>query len=271
MNMNNKLSSLGNLGSKFFALMQMRRQEIVTLGELQSLLGISARQEHTLLKRLTQNGFIIRIKRGIYLVPEKIPSGGYWQPNEYYVVAQYMKIINATYYIGGMTAFNHYGLTTQIPNEITIYNDKISGLKNIGNLSLIMIKIPKYRIEGTIQIPQKNDNVVNMASLARTIIDAIQDWKKYATIPEAYDWLKEQSHDIKFTKELINLTCKFSNKATIRRIGYRLELYGASTSITKKLHKSLTSSKGWVRLDPNGNFHGKINEKWRIIDNVGQF
>lgn len=266
--MNLKFPSLGKLGVKFFALMQLKQQDVVSLGELQSQLNINADQEHQLLKRLARNGLIMRLKPGIYLVPEKLPTGGYWQPNDYEVVAKYMEAIDANYYINGMLAFNYYGLTTQIPNEIMVYNDKISGVKNVGSLRLVMAKIPIQRINASENIDLGDDNRVNIASMPRAIFDAVYDWKRFGTLPEAYQWIKDRLSDKEFLQELVTLTVKYGNMITTRRIGYFLDTNNVPESMTGPLLETLKSNTGWVVLDPNREPKGRTNQKWRVIDNA---
>jgi hypothetical protein len=45
-----KQPSLGPLGTKFFSLMQVRRQTLIRLGELQDSLNLTSVQEQALLK-----------------------------------------------------------------------------------------------------------------------------------------------------------------------------------------------------------------------------
>ena len=260
--------SLGPLGSKFFAWVQMRELNLVKLGELQVPLGISASQEKTLLKRLAKNGFIMRLIKGIYLVPNKIPAGGYWQPNEYYTVKQFMNIMNAKYYIGGTTALHHYGFIQQIPTRLTVYNDKISGIKTFGRLDYQFIKISNDRIGSHVEIQLPNQHNVFIATLTRTLLDAVQDWKKYQTLPQAYSWIKELTHDKKLTQELINTTEKYGNKNTMRRIGFFLEQCNINSRLLNRIHQKLRPTSSWIVLDPNKDYKGKTNKKWRVIDNV---
>ncbi len=266
--MKRKSPSLGRLGAKFFSLMQLKQQEIVMLGDLQSQLGLSGDQEQQLLKRLARSGLIIRLKPGIYLVPDIIPAGGFWQPDDYYLVAKYMEAIKANYYISGMLAFNYYGLSTQIPNEIMLYNDKISGIKKIGSLRLVLAKVPTSRINESNRIDLKNENYVKIASLERTIFDSIYDWKRFGTLPDAYGWVKARLNDSKFLKEFVNITVKYGNTITIRRIGYLLDMNNVSKSTTSLLLNTLKSKSGWVLLDPYKEPKGSTNKKWRIIDNA---
>lgn len=262
-----KSPSLGKLGAKFFSWVQMHHKDIVRLGDLQKALDITATQEHELLKRLTRSGLILRLMRGIYLVPDKLPAGGYWQPSSFYLVAKYMEILNANYYISGLFAFHYYGLITQIPNEITIYNDKRSCVKRVGVVTLRLIKISNERIGGFVKITDNNKASVNIASLARTMMDAVYDWKKYNSLPQAYEWISLYKKDAKLIKQLIKQTAQHGNIITIRRIGYCIESLGLDESITALLQKKLISKTGWVLYNPVGPKHGKTNKRWRIIYN----
>ena len=72
--MKTRKQALGTLGSIFFSWAQMRQREIVVLGDLQESLNISKHQEVTLLQRLAKNGYIFRLTKGVYLVPQTIPT-----------------------------------------------------------------------------------------------------------------------------------------------------------------------------------------------------
>jgi len=246
---------------------QMQRKEIVCLGDLQKALEITPTQEHELLKRLTRNGLILRLMRGVYLAPDKLPAGGYWQPSSFYLVAKYMEVLNAKYYISGLFAFHYYGLIKQIPNEITVYNNKRAGIKSLGVVSLRLIKVSDERIGGFTNINTDKQTFVNIASLARTVLDAVYDWKKYNSLPQAYDWISSYKKDKNFIDELIKQTAEYGNVITIRRIGYCIELLGFNESITAPLQKKLISKTGWVLYNPLGPKKGKTNKRWRIINN----
>lgn len=261
-------TSLGPIGSKFFALMQTKNQEIVRLGELQKPLGLSSTQEQKLLQRLTSNGYLLRLQRGIYIIPPTIPAGGYWRPNEYYIIDTFMQIHNAKYYVSGIAAFNYHNLTEQIANQYTVYNDKISGAKQFGTLGVQFIKIDKKRITGFIEISLPNNKKAYIANLARTILDAINDWRRYQKILDVYDWLSQYKEDTKFMQEFIQLTQKCANMNAIRRIGYILEKLGLSEKQLLPLYKKLKPIQSWVPLIPNRNSRGTTNKKWRVIDNA---
>ena len=263
-----KQASLGVLGSKFFALMQMNQQTIVRIGDLQSPLEISASTESSLLKRLARTGFIFRLKAGVYLVPNKIPAGGTWQPNDYYLVANLMECYEANFYIGGLAALNYHGFIQQIPNSIVIYNDKISKTRQVGALRVVCIKVANDRISGKDKITLKDNTEVYIANPARAVMDAIYDWKRFNTLPKAYQWIVQRKNDSVFIDDLVSQTANYSNYETIIRIGYYLESLGIGKKITNNLLQKLKPTKSYVILDPTGPKEGVKNKAWSINCNV---
>ena len=261
-------STLGELGSKFFALTQMNNITTVSLGDIQGPLHISPQQEKQLLQRLANQGYILRLMKGLYLVPEKLPPGGHWNPSEYYIVDTYMGLLKASYYVGGPIAFHHYGFVQQIPNVTTVYNDKVSGEKKIGHQQFQFIKISARRIDGHNEIELPDNQKVNFSSLPRALVDAVYDWHRFNTLPKAYSWISKAVNDPLILKALVTCTLNFTNIATVRRIGYILERFGANQKMLNSLEYTLKQTSAWIPLNPNAKNQGKTNKTWRIIDNV---
>lgn len=254
------------LFTQFFAYTQMQEKDVLHLGELQAAWGISSKQEKSLLSRLVKRKIIIRLKRGIYLVPRKVPPGGMWQPDSLQLISFFMEALKANYYIGGLYAFNYYGLSEQVPAVITIYNDKVSLKKKLGLLSIQLIKIMPDRIDESNTIQLNNNRNVKIASISRTILDAIMDWNKFGTLPIAFEWIKNNKKAA--IQELINTTIKYGNVSSRRRIGYILSRENQFSELIKPLLKSIPITKNWVLLNPQGGSKGMTNKIWRIIDNV---
>jgi predicted transcriptional regulator of viral defense system len=119
---------LGDLSSRFFAYVQLKEKNIVRTGELASVLGITESQERSPLHRLSNSGWIVRLKRGVYLVPPRIPAGGRYSPGIALILQKLIEEDGGKYQICGPTAFNFYGLDDQVPSVTYVYNDRISGI-----------------------------------------------------------------------------------------------------------------------------------------------
>ncbi len=73
---------LGKLETQFIAWIQLRKRTTVRGGDVASALRITRKQEDELLSRLARAGLIARVKKGLYLVPDRLPLGGKWSPGE---------------------------------------------------------------------------------------------------------------------------------------------------------------------------------------------
>lgn len=247
----------------------MREIEVVRAEEIMSALSLSKRQVQNLFNKIAKKGSMIRLKRGIYLFPKKIPPGGSWQPDSLYLISHFMEVYDANYYISGLYVFNYYGLSEQIPSVYTIYNDKISGKRMLGKLRIELIKTDKSRIIGVNKIMlQDKQRQVNIASLPRTIFDAINDWDRFGTLPVAFEWINvivDKKNDM---DEFVNFALKLGTIITRRRIGYYMATYYNCFRQANKIIKKLKPTNKFILLDPTGVSSGKMDKSWGIIDNV---
>ena len=266
MNMNPKGIRMNPLESKVLAWSQLSKQRIIRTGELSKVLGINPQQEEKLLIKMNKSGIIIRLNKGLYLLPGTLPTAP-WSASEYFLLSILMEETGAQYQVTGLAAFRFHKLSTQIPNQITVYNTKISGLRKIGIVNFYFIKVSSDRIGAYREIEVKDfssTRAVNISSLARTIVDAVYDYKRFATLPDAYDWIRERANDETFLKELVELTLKFANITTCRRIGYFLESIKVNPKLVNKIYKTLEETSAFIPMLPGLVNRGKINRRWGV-------
>ena len=257
------------LETKVLAWSQLSKQRTIRTGELRRILSINPKQEEKLLIKMNKSGIIIRLNRGLYLLPGTIPTAP-WSPSEYFLLSILMEELGAKYQVTGLAAFRFHKLSTQIPNQITVYNTKISGFKKIGIVNFNFIKVDDDRIGAYQEIEVKDFSsirVVNISLLTRAIVDAVYDYKRFATLPEAYSWIRERAFDEKFLKELVDVTLKFSNITTCRRIGYFLESIKVNPRLINKIYKTLKETSAFIPILPSLVKKGKINKKWGVLIN----
>jgi predicted transcriptional regulator of viral defense system len=260
-------SELGNLSSRFFAYIQLKKLDIIRTGEIAPVLGISASQETDLFRRLSRSGWIIRLKRGIYLVPTRIPAGGKYSPGIALILQKFMEVENGKYQICGPSAFNFYKLDDQIPNITYLYNNRISGKRTIGNLTFRFIKVSERRL-GAVNIVDSREGALIYSSKARTLMDAVYDWSRFNSLPRGYNWIKEEiKKDPELASDLIKVTMKYGNVASSRRIGYLLDTLTLNLTILKKIKNQLGASNSIIPWIPGKPSKGIINRKWGIIIN----
>ena len=179
-----------------------------------------------------------------------------------------MKYYDAKYMISGPTAIYYYGYTTQIPNRIYVYNDKIYGDRQIGGSSFVFMKTSIKRLKAAVIIKKYDGTEVPYASRARLLIDCIYDWNRYNTIPRVFNWIKKEiEKDPDITEKLVSNAIRYGNKSTQCRLGYLLEKLDVKAKLVDRLQKKIAGSKSLIPLIPNTDFKGSVNKKWGLIIN----
>jgi predicted transcriptional regulator of viral defense system len=266
--MKSKGPELGSLASRFFAYAQLKKLDTIRTGEIAPVLGISAAQENDLFRRLSKSGWILRLKRGVYLVPSRIPAGGKFSPGAAVILQKLMEEEKGRYQTCGPTAFHFYGLDDQVPSVIYLYNNRISGERSIGRLAFQFIKVADERLGAINAVRTKDAVEMIYPSKARTLMDAVYDWSRFNSLPRGYKWIKEViKNEPGLTPELIEVTAKYGNTATIRRIGYLLDTLVQDTRLINRFRLQLSNSSSlipWIAVLPA---KGTINRKWGIIVN----
>jgi predicted transcriptional regulator of viral defense system len=261
-------TKLGSLEMQLLAYVQLRKQDMISTGDISPVLGISLKQEWKLLSRMARSGLIIRLKRGVYLVPPRMPAGGRWAVSEYFILFKLMAVLQGKYQISGPNAFNFYGYDDQIPNRVYVYNNRIFGDKNIGGVEFVFIKTSDSRLGSTRKFTTSDGVEAVMASKARALMDAVYDWSRYNTIPRGYGWIASSvAKESGLPKELIAVTLKFGNRGTMRRIGYLLSLCGVPDDQLARLKRKLGSSKSLIAWIPGKGAKGSVNRDWGLIIN----
>lgn len=264
------MKALGKIETQFFAYIQMMELKMVKTGDIQMALGLSSEQERQLLSRLFRAGMIARVRRGVYLVPEELPFGGKWTPDEVLVLNTLIQDRGGRYQICGLNAFNFYGYDEQVSNRVYAYNDIISGEKTIGAITLNLIKVDRKRLGDTVKIKTRKGIAV-YPSRVRALVDAIYDWARFGTLPRAYKWIRDDLRVGRITAEaLVKCTLRFGDVGTIRRLGVLLESEQVDEIILRELEKTLRPSTAYIPWNPGRPKRGRINRRWGVTLNEEQ-
>jgi len=261
-------TKLGKLEMQLLAYAQMRETDILTSGQAAKALEITAEQEWKLLNRMAASGLIIRLKRGAYLVPSRIPSGGRWTVSSYHLLSRLMAVLNGKYQISGPSVFNFYGFDDQVPNRLYVYNDRIFGEKQIGGSDFIFIKTDAKRLGSAKNLKTPDGADAVMVTKSRALVDAVYDWSRYNTLPRAYKWIEAVlQKEPAFADKLISDALQYGNKGTIKRIGYLLDQFGISEERLRKMKRRLGTNRSlipWIASEPA---KGSVNRDWGLIVN----
>lgn len=260
--------SLGKLERKLFAYAQLRGLTKLYSGDLVQALGITPEQEKKLFARLAAARMIARVRRGLYLVPKKLPLGGVWTPSEGEALNALMQDKAGRYQICGLNAFNRYGYDEQIPNRVYAYNNRLYGDKTIGAVSITLIKVADKRLGATDEFRTLEGESVFYSSRVRTLVDAVYDWSRFDSLPRGYRWIRSDLQKGKVSaRELTTTALTFGDVGTRRRIGYLLEREGVDEKVLKQMERSLKRTSAYIPWNPRKPKRGRLVPRWAVIDN----
>ena len=259
---------MGQIETLLFAYVQLRGLRTVRAGELTEPLRLSAIQERKLLSRLAKAGLIVRVRRGLYLVPSKLPLGGKWSPDEILALNTLMEDQEGRYQICGPNAFSRYGFDEQVPARVYAYNNRLSGDRRIGAVALTLIKVADDRLGSTEEVRTPEGLKAVYSSRVRTLLDAVYDWSRFNSLPRAYKWIRGGLAAKRVTPaDLVSVTLRYGDKGTIRRIGALLEREGVTGPLLKKLERALPPSTSLIPWIPTYPKRGTVNRRWGVVIN----
>ena len=262
------MKQLGPLETQLFAYTQMRRTGVLRTGDLIGPLRISPNQERELLSRLARSGLTAQVRRGLYLVPDRLPLGGKWSPDEILALNTIMDDRDGRYQICGPNAFNRYGFDEQVPTRVYAYNNCLSGQRTIGSVALTLIKVTDSRLGSTETVKTAEGLPGVYSSRVRTLVDAVYDWSRFNSLPRAYDWIRQELATKRVDAgELIKVALRYGDKGTIRRIGALLEREGVRGPLLAKLEKAAPQSTSFIPWIPTKPKRGTINRRWGVVFN----
>ena len=202
------------------------------------------------------------------MVPSKLPLGGKWTPDEILALNTLMNEQKGRYQICGPNAFNRYGFDGQIPIRVYAYNNRLSGDRRIGSVSLTLIKVADERLGDTEQVDTTEGETGVYSSRVRTLLDGVYDWSRFNSLPRGYEWIRKELKAKRVTAaELVTVTLKYGDIGTIRRMGALLEREGVASPLLKKLEKALPKTTGLIPWIPTKPKRGTVNRRWGVIVN----
>jgi predicted transcriptional regulator of viral defense system len=215
--------------------------------------------------RLKKKGILNPVKRGVYFYSplESGPAGS--NINEFLVPPVFFP--KGNYYVGYSTMYNYYGFTDQLFQVMYILNTSLQREKTVGGIQFKMIKIPAKRMYGLEKMTIRNTKVC-VSDRERTLVDLIYFPDPIGGLKRAFEILKEQARaretDI---AKLIKYASQFPNPSLRKRIGFILEEAGIEDNELKPLLKTIKKS-SLVTLYPSKSRAGRINNKWKVIENA---
>lgn len=225
---------------------------IVNFGQIYSILKnkITRQSVRNLVNKLSKNGWLVRIKKGLYFVAG-LESRGVISVH-YFKIAQ--TLIKESY-ISCESALQHHGMFDQLLKTVVSVSLKRYPVKKIQNSELKFIKVKKDNYYGW-QEGRVENYVVKIATPEKALLDLLNFGRNIYYIDLVLEKLQDYHKDINLDK-LVEFSKKQS--VTVQRIlGFLMDKLALDSS---KIYDKIRNKKNCSYMS---NDSKKFNAKWRL-------
>jgi predicted transcriptional regulator of viral defense system len=262
----NELAGISEKNRRYITLLHRQTNGIVTVKDAAPLLGLGPKETAKIFSALSYQGWVRRIRRGLYLlIPLEATSPEDWQADPW-VVAEHA--FNPAY-IAGWSACEHWRFTEQIFLDIAVFtSSRIRERRiKIDKTDYVLKKISNDLFFGTQSI-WRNHTRISMSDPTRTVVDILDDpkWgggmRHVAQILNSY--LNSGHYDGDRVRDYI---IRIGNSSSAKRLGYLLQTsHAEKNDLLESLAPLIT--KGYVLLDPTIPSRGPYISKWNVRANL---
>jgi len=236
-------------------------KEAVTVQQAATSLGISSNEVARKLSRWAQQGWVSRVRRGLYIpVPLESRTPEIALEDPWIIAAK----LYAPCYIGGWTAAEYWDLTEQIFRSVAVMTASKPRNRNpsIKGSSFVLRTVPQRALWGTKPV-WRGSVKVNVSDPSRTILDMLRDPGLGGGLRPTVDvfraYLESSSKDVQL---LVSYSERLGNRAVFKRLGFLLErLAPTEVSAIEACRSRL--SKGKAKLDPSLPAE-RLSTKWQL-------
>ena len=218
-----------------------------------------------LLSDMTKRGLLMRVKDGLYYIIPFEQDAKTFMP-DWHLLSQYL-VGDANYYIGYFSALQIHSLTTQpnLKEQIVVSKQIKPSTLKVKGIPFQFIYHNEEHFFGSKKTWVDSFNKVQCSDLEKTIIDCLFKPKYAGGITEIAKALHKTKDKLDFQK-LFEYAKQFKSQATIKRLGFLLELLQIQNPVIEKLQKLRTNS--FVLLEPTHPKQGKTIFRWAIQQNL---
>lgn len=231
------------------ALLIRESRGMVTVSDAAKILGLNPKRASVVLSKFANNGWLSRIKRGVYVVLPLESQSNEAVIEDAWVIAS--KLFSPCY-MGGWTALEHWELTEQIfSTNLVFTSKKIRNLSPEIKGAKFLLRVVYQKNFFGLKSIWRSDEKVQVSDPSRTMVDILNEPNSGGGIRPVADalknYLKSDHYDPKL---LIEYADKLGNRAVFKRLGFLVEYLKIGDSELLKACKTRLST-GNAQLDPS--------------------
>ncbi len=247
-------------GRQHVATLIARAGDVIQIDDAVRILEIDRNAAAKTLARWTQQGWLRRVRRGVY-VPAALDLLG----SEHVLEDPWVLVpsLFGPAYVGGRTAAEYWDLTEQLFNDIVVITHKAIRQKSQKRHGTIFTlkHVQERKLFGTKSI-WRGSAKVQVSDLQKTLIDMLDDPVIGGGIQHVADCLGEYfKRTDRNDSLLIDYGVRLANGAVFKRLGYLAEIQGGEEQLAQACRGHL--SKGTAKLDPSLDCP-KLMTQWQL-------
>lgn len=258
--------TLGTTAARLVTELAQREPPIFTLGEAQSLLGASSQVTSNLLSRLVRQGWIVRVRRGVYEVAPIWATRGSFVTDRFAGLSQSLE---PPYYIGYRSALELYGwLQHPVVGRLWIAVPEQRRVLRTPRDRVIWVVTKPDRFDWGVSDKWIGAAKVSVSDPERTFLDCLHLPRHAGGITEIAAALLRAWPTLDLDR-LASHIDRLGNTSVTRRLGALTEavdLEGADRLAGRLPHRRWRGRP--VSLDPSLPAAGQIERRWGVRMNV---
>jgi predicted transcriptional regulator of viral defense system len=261
-----EVKTLGSTAARLLTELSQRDPPVFTLADARSVLGASAQVTSNLLSGLVRQGWIVRVRRGVYEVAPIWATRGSFASDRFAGLSQSLE---PPYYVGYRSALELYGwLQHPVVGRLWIAVPQPRRLLRTPRDRVIWVVTKPDRFEWGVTQRWVGSARLTVSDPERTFLDCLHLPRHAGGITEVGAALIQAWSTLDLDRLTAHLD-RLGNSSVTRRLGAlaeTLELEGASRLTRRLPHRRWRGRP--VSLDPSLGTGGDINRRWGIRMNV---
>ncbi|OGQ17997.1 MAG: hypothetical protein A3B70_07110 [Deltaproteobacteria bacterium RIFCSPHIGHO2_02_FULL_40_11] len=251
----------------FLLIREFERQgkRIFSVSDAMAQLKISRASVMAILTRLRRDKLIVTLTNGLYAILEPTEQTHGLRPLR--ILAPFMKHLQTDYYVGLLSAANHWGAAHHKPQTLQVILPKRYFLKRLEKLKMRFF-LKKYFSDIGIQIVKASFGYTKISSPELTALDIISyenDCGGFSNVCLVIRALIEEMNE----KSLSTCYKNYPIMSSIQRLGYMMEKYSAPKKLMIPFKKWIrTQNPSPIPLYSKEKRKGSIHKDWMILENV---
>ncbi|MEA1964233.1 MAG: type IV toxin-antitoxin system AbiEi family antitoxin [Candidatus Aerophobetes bacterium] len=224
------------------------------------------------LYHLSNTGWIVRLKKGLYIISSSFPG---MTPIHEFEIA--MTLVRPAA-ISHWSAMHFHGMTEQMPQRVYVTTIQAIGVsrlaknlkknqrsssQEINGIFYKFVRIKPERFFGTKDY-WVGEAKVTITDPERTLIDGLAAPKYFGDWAEVYSAFESQFSRLNLDK-MVDYSTRL-DAAVVKRLGWILEKLGVEDSVLQRLEAF--PIRGYRVLDSTGPRKGPCNRRWMIQENL---